>query len=399
MRNIKVVGSNFTRSGKTCKPAMGFSFAAGTTDGPGAFDFEQSDTNGTAFWRLVRNFIKKPTPEQDSCHAPKPILLDVGEMHFPYEWIPYIVEIQIIRIGQFVILAVPGELTTMAGRRLERAVEDVIGKSWGSNLHLVIAGLSNTYSSYVTTWEEYQVQRYEGGFTLYGPHTLDAYIQEFRKLASAMVDGTATPTGPKPPDLLNEQWSLVPGVVADAVPFGVDFGDTYKDVERNVYFPGDRVAVEFHSACPRNDLRAESTFLMVERNDTDHESWTLLSLLKWLFGRGGQSSEQDDKGNKSYKGKTENWTVVHTDNDWETKFYWSRPLSLSPYSYAKVVWDIPRNVVPGKYRIRHLGNYKHFLGHVEAFEGSSQSFEVKGHQRSRQWSTNWRYIFGWRGLF
>jgi len=26
---------------KTCKPAMGYSFAAGTTDGPGAFDFHQ----------------------------------------------------------------------------------------------------------------------------------------------------------------------------------------------------------------------------------------------------------------------------------------------------------------------------------------------------------------------
>ena len=26
---------------KTCKPALGYSFAAGTTDGPGAFDFTQ----------------------------------------------------------------------------------------------------------------------------------------------------------------------------------------------------------------------------------------------------------------------------------------------------------------------------------------------------------------------
>jgi neutral ceramidase len=28
---------------KTCPAAMGFAFAAGTTDGPGAFDFEQGD--------------------------------------------------------------------------------------------------------------------------------------------------------------------------------------------------------------------------------------------------------------------------------------------------------------------------------------------------------------------
>ena len=30
---------------KTCKPAMGYSFAAGTTDGPGAFDFTQGTYN------------------------------------------------------------------------------------------------------------------------------------------------------------------------------------------------------------------------------------------------------------------------------------------------------------------------------------------------------------------
>ena len=49
--------------------------------------------------------------------------------------------------------------------------------AWGEDVHLVIAGLTNTYSSYITTFEEYGVQRYEGASTLYGPHTLDAYIQ------------------------------------------------------------------------------------------------------------------------------------------------------------------------------------------------------------------------------
>jgi len=29
------------RVGKTCKAALGYSFAAGTTDGPGMFDFTQ----------------------------------------------------------------------------------------------------------------------------------------------------------------------------------------------------------------------------------------------------------------------------------------------------------------------------------------------------------------------
>jgi neutral ceramidase len=53
----------------------------------------------------------------------------------------------------------------MAGRRLKDAVKTVLMSSgnseFNSNIHVVIAGLTNTYSQYVTTFEEYEVQRYE----------------------------------------------------------------------------------------------------------------------------------------------------------------------------------------------------------------------------------------------
>ena len=52
---------------------------------------------------------------------------DAGEINLPYQWQPSIVEIQILRAGQLVILCVPGELTTMAGRRLRKAVYDLVG--------------------------------------------------------------------------------------------------------------------------------------------------------------------------------------------------------------------------------------------------------------------------------
>lgn len=60
--------------------------------GPGAFDFKQGDTNGTIFWRIVRHFLKEPSEEQVACQAPKPIILDTGSVHVPYEWCahPYI---------------------------------------------------------------------------------------------------------------------------------------------------------------------------------------------------------------------------------------------------------------------------------------------------------------------
>lgn len=52
-----------------------------------------------------------------------------------------------------------------------------VAGAWGEDVHVVLAGLTNTYSSYVTTREEYGAQRYEGASTIFGPHTLDAYIQ------------------------------------------------------------------------------------------------------------------------------------------------------------------------------------------------------------------------------
>jgi neutral ceramidase len=49
-------------------------------------------------------------------------------------------------------------------------------------LHTVVnvstSGLSNTYTHYVTTLEEYQKQRYEAASTIYGPYTLMAYQQQ-----------------------------------------------------------------------------------------------------------------------------------------------------------------------------------------------------------------------------
>ncbi|KAJ7527759.1 hypothetical protein O6H91_16G069600 [Diphasiastrum complanatum] len=70
----------------TCPAAVGFSFAAGTTDGHGAFNFEQGDDHGNLFWRLVRSALKTPTAEQAACQKPKPILIDTGEMSIPSPW-------------------------------------------------------------------------------------------------------------------------------------------------------------------------------------------------------------------------------------------------------------------------------------------------------------------------
>ena len=90
----------------------------------------------------------------------------------------------------------------MSGRRLRATVLETVKQN--SNIQnpvVVIAGLSNSYTHYVATYEEYQYQRYEAASTIFGPHTLAAYQQEFSKLAAALVTDTPVPPGPTPPDL------------------------------------------------------------------------------------------------------------------------------------------------------------------------------------------------------
>jgi neutral ceramidase len=41
-----------------------------------------------------------------------------GYAHSPYDWSPSIVDIQMFRVGNLVIMVIPGEMTTMAGRRI-----------------------------------------------------------------------------------------------------------------------------------------------------------------------------------------------------------------------------------------------------------------------------------------
>ncbi|EEF41859.1 neutral ceramidase 1 [Ricinus communis] len=330
---------------KTCPAAMGFAFAAGTTDGPGAFDFKQGDDKGNTFWRLVRNFLKTPNKEQIDCQHPKPILLDTGEMKQPYDWAPSVLPVQIVRVGQLVILSVPGEFTTMSGRHLRDAVKTVLtsgNREFNNNVHVVIAGLTNTYSQYVTTFEEYEVQRYEGASTLFGPHTLSAYIQEFKKLANALVSGQSVEPGPQPPDLLGKQISLLTPVVMDATPAGVNFGDCSSDVPKNSTFKrGDTVTVVFWSACPRNDLMTEGTFALVEI----------------LEG-------------------SDTWLPAYDDDDFCLRFKWSRPSRLSTRSQATMEWRIPQSAKPGVYRIRHFGAAKSLMGSIRHFTGSSSAFVV-----------------------
>lgn len=286
------------------------------------------------------SLVKKPSAAQVQCHYPKPILFDVGEMQ-PIEWSAYILPEQVFRIGQLWILAVPGEFTTMSGRRLRRMVQAQLQAAgeWTDDSHVVIAGLANSYSHYITTYEEYQQQRYEGASTLYGPHTLAAHMQNFAGLVDAMLSGSDVPPGPQPLDMRNMTISFMPGVVNDGVPPGVQFGDVLTDVAAS-YRIGATVSVTFWGASPRNDLLAESSFLYVDAQQSDGS-----------------------------------WLPVRTDSDIDTRFMWTR-VGVDQ-SHITVEWQLePQTAQTGTYRIRHQGVWKAIDTTLTPYNGTSSTFRV-----------------------
>lgn len=339
---------------RTCSAALGYSFAAGTTDGPGAFDFKQNnsgDPNANPVWATVSKFIHAPSEDQIVCQVPKPILLDVGATRSPYQWTPNIVDIQLFRIGQLLIIIAPGEATTMAGRRWKEAIASTASSlSLTSSKPLVVlGGPANTYAHYIATEEEYSIQRYEGASTLYGPHTLNAYINLTTSLLPYLSSSSSLPQkpdpGPNPPIHINSSLSFITPVVFDNPGLFRSFGAILSDVDpasKRAYPRGrSTVAARFVGANPRNNLRLESTFAAVEKVSGDQ------------------------------------FVTVRDDADWELVYRWRRTSEVAGTSEVEIAWEVPADAEPGKYRLVYYGDRKAFgSGKIDAFVGRSSIFAV-----------------------
>jgi neutral ceramidase len=347
--------SNFTFTLKngttvsTCPAALGNSFAAGTSDGPGAFDFVQNDPGApqNPFWNVVGSAIAPPSEKQKKCQYPKPVLLNVGEAHTPYDWSPNIVDVQVLRVGQFIIIVSPGEATTMSGRRWREAVHNA---AVSSNIVpsstppiVVLGGPANSYTHYIATEEEYGIQRYEGASTLYGPNTLNAYINSTLTLLPYLSDSATEPSppGPSPPDNRGRSISLITGVVYDGSPIGKKFGDVTKDVSTS-YARGAIVSATFVGANPRNNLRLEDTYTAVEQQQSDGT-----------------------------------WKRIKQDADWELLFQWKRTNGLIGYSDVVISWDTSlTSASAGQYRLKYYGDSKAVGGKITSFSGTSGVFRL-----------------------
>lgn len=333
---------------QTCPAALGYSFAGGTSDGPGAFDFVQNDNSSIAdqnpFWVLVSGVIKEPDAAQTACQAPKPILLDVGQLSTPYAWSPNIIDVQSLRVGQFIMIISPSEATTMTGRRWKAAVAAaaVNNSIVTSTPKVVLGGPANTYAHYCATPEEYGIQRYEGASTLYGQWESYAYMHlSTSNIGYLAADSTTSPpVGPLPPINTNNSISLITGVVYDNPAIGKSFGEVLVEPNES-YAPGAVINATFQGANPRNNLRLEGTFAAVEM----------------------------------LEGST--WTQVRSDADWSLVYTWYRDDTLLGTSHVVISWESETTAAAGTYRIKYYGDSKEPLfGTISAFTGTSDTFTL-----------------------
>ncbi|MFL6089819.1 MAG: neutral/alkaline non-lysosomal ceramidase N-terminal domain-containing protein [Aeromicrobium sp.] len=329
------VRPEFTPDGRphrTGPPMTAASQIAGTDDGAGFPGFRQGRNPVVD---AVSSFIYRRNAQLREAQAPKGI---VASARFLNRFAPFVQErvpMQLVRIGRLYLIAIPGEPTIVSGLRLRRTVAAIAG----ANVEDVLCvGYSNAYIHYVTTPEEYDEQRYEGGSTLFGRWQLPALMQVAADLATAMRDGTSVQQGTRPGPADRRSWVRPPG------PDVGEFGQVVAQPRRE-YEAGQVVRVGFASANPDHDLRRGGTYLEVQR----------------LEGA--------------------EWVRFADDGDWSTRFHWRRSAVTGPAdageSLATITWAIPAGTPAGAYRIVHRGTARLTTGLVP-FTGTTRAFHVLG---------------------
>ncbi len=309
---------------KTCTAAIGLSKIAGS----------EEDGRGPSFIHEGMTYKSVHLPDilvdaqEQKRHAEKSILFMTGKMK-PYPWTPSVLPVQLLRIGQLGLIAMPAECTTMAARRLKNEVQ----REMPELEYLVIAGYANAYAGYITTREEYAAQHYEGASVHFGPYTLNAYQQEVSRLIRAMKTGSPTESAVQPENMRDRQTVRQPGVIIDAKPWFKAWGSVAVQPKTS-YARDETVEVVFRGAHPKNNYMTQDSFLHVEQRIGD------------------------------------GWVSVARDWDPETVFKWERQGVAA--SKITVRWTIPMRARPGVYRIRHVGYRKG----QKKYSVVSRSFQV-----------------------
>jgi neutral ceramidase len=239
--------TNGVENARTVSACHGVAFFAGTKEGPGMEAPVVAGAKFMAFWvKRYEKFttlfkakhLRRRLKQKYKAQGKKVILVEAGERKVlgtswvkglivpgfadptiryfkrlhprgsdeDKPWVPHILPLQIVILGDLALVGIPAETTTIAGQRLRKVVEAELEEIGVKNV--VLTPYANSYCGYITTYEEYQVQAYEGGHTVYGHWTLAAFQTQLRKLSREMAkksDVRALTDDERPPVFSQEE--------------------------------------------------------------------------------------------------------------------------------------------------------------------------------------------------
>ncbi len=76
-----------------------------------------------------------------------------------------------LRVGDLVVVGVPGEMGVQLGRKIKQEAKQLTGAK-----HPIIGGLADEWLSYILTLEQYQLGQYEASVSFYGPTLGDTIV-------------------------------------------------------------------------------------------------------------------------------------------------------------------------------------------------------------------------------
>lgn len=200
-------------SQRVAPPAHGVSFFTGTLEGPGMPHALGSILKAVARVSKTARLIRHPEDQKFfEAHGRKDIMLDHRTGTFAIfpatiwnklpplpdktveavrktaktnslttlPWVPGTIPFQLLALGNVLIVAVPGEITTVSARRLRRELTEA-SKSSGFK-KVIITSYANCYMGYITTPEEYDMQCYEGGHNVHGRATHTEMVSAVKEL-------------------------------------------------------------------------------------------------------------------------------------------------------------------------------------------------------------------------
>lgn len=179
-------------------PNIGVAAVGGAEDGRSTYA-ELGSVEGVTDRRLPRVGSKEIELRLNTVTRPfNKIVNALGQLE-PDD-LPKMIPLGLYRWGGLTFATVPGEPTTVVGRRIRKRLAAGDNARYDSSM---IVSMANEYLSYFSTPEEYDLQHYEGASTIYGPASAPLIELELERLARR------TPTGVE--RLYKEPVSYQPG--------------------------------------------------------------------------------------------------------------------------------------------------------------------------------------------